>query len=266
MRFEGKLRVIVISSVVVICSAMLFVLIWIRDSMPLGYQILVDWLIVLLSILLEVFGISLFLDWLIGFGRKRRLEPRRQIALRRLFIAISRDLYISLARYNKTGEPLTEEEDLRLRAKGMVTPSSNLPLDRYILQVVNAIQFASKDIMGLIDKFENLFEIEFVNDLFQLEATGHRMVSDGEFMQHRVFSKKDDGERIIIAEKVNETFDPMRQQLMELCTEFVVKRIYPQSSSVLKGLIRFYLLNFFVAYYPEICDLVLNGNRMKISS
>ena len=185
--------------------------------------------------------------------------------MRRLFIVISRDLYISLARNNKTGEPLTEEEDLRLRAKGMVTPSSNLPLDRYILQVVNAIQFASKDINGLIDRFENLFEIEFVNDLFQLETIGHRIVSDGEFIQHRFFSKKDEGERIIIAEKLNEIFDPMRQQLMKLCTKFVVKRIYPQSSSDLKELIRFYLLNFFVAYYPKICDLVLKGKRMKIS-
>ncbi|MFW9890052.1 MAG: hypothetical protein ACFFER_17855 [Candidatus Thorarchaeota archaeon] len=264
MRLEGKIRVIAISIIVVVCSGIIFVLMWIRDSMPLGNQVMIDWAVLLLSIFLEVFGISLFLDWLIDSGRRRRLEPRKQIALRRFFTTIARDLYIQLARNNKIGEPLTEDEDIRLREKGIVTPSTNLPLDRYILQLASATESASREIESLVDRFGDLFDIEFVNALFQLGEIGYYIVQDGVFIQTYAKSNRSEQERAEVAEKVNETFDLRRQMLMKACTDFIVTRIYPQSSSSLIGKIRFYLLNFFVAYYPEICDQVLEGKRMKI--
>ena len=266
MKQDEKSWAITIPIMIMICSGTLLVLIWIRDSMVISHQFFVDWLIVLFSILLEVFGISLLLDWLIDLNRKRRLEPRRQIALRRIFTALGRDLYIPLARNNKTGEPLTEEEDIQLRAKGIVTPSTNLALDRYIVQVVIATQSSLREIESLIDKFGDLFGIEFVNDLFQIGEIGYFIIQDGQFIRYYAKSRDDDVERMKTAEKVNETFDPTRRKLMEACAEFIVKRIYPQSSSDLKGKIRFYLLNFFVAYYPEISDIVLEGQRMRIPS
>jgi hypothetical protein len=265
MRLEGKLRVVVISVVIVVCSGILFVLIGIRNSMPLSYQILIDWMIVVLSIFLEVFGISLFLDRLIDSGRRRRLEPRRQIALRRLFTALGRDLFIQLARINTIDELLTEEEDQRLGAKGMVTPSTNLPLYKYISQLAATTQLASKEIESLIVRFEDIFEIEFVNDIFQLVEDAYFIVQNGIFIRYHVIPKEDETERIKVAEKLNETFDPQRRKLMQVCTEFIVKRIYPQSSTSLKKKIRWHLLNFYVGYNPEICDLILEGKRMKVS-
>ena len=265
MRLEGKLRVVVIFGVVVVCSGILLVLISIRVSMPLSYQILVDWTIVVLSILLEVFGISVFLDWLIDVGRKRRLEPRRQIALQRLFTAVGRDLFIPLARINTTDAPLTEKEDQRLGAKGMVTPSTNFQMHKYILHVAAATRLGLKGIERLIDRFGNLFGIEFVNDLFQLGDIAYHIVQEGVFIGYHVMPREDEAEKIEIAERVNERVGPLRLKLMTACTDFIVKRIYPQSSTSLKKKIRWHLLNFYVGYNPEICDLVLEGKRMKVS-
>lgn len=265
MRLEGKLRVVVIFIVVVVCSGILLVLICIRDSIPLGNQIPVDWVIMLTGIFLEVFGISLFLDWLIDFGRKRRLEPRRQIALQRLFTAVGRDLFLPLARINTTNAPLTEKEDQRLSAKGMVTPSTNLPMHKYILHVAAATRLGSKGIERLIDRFGDLFGIEFVNDLFQLGDTAYHIVQEGVFIGYHVMPREDEAEKIEIAERVNERVDPLRLKLMTACTDFIVKRIYPQSPTGLKDKIRWHLLNFYVGYNPEICDLVLEGKRMKVS-
>jgi hypothetical protein len=229
-------------------------------------QVVIDWMIVVLSVFLEVFGISLFLEWLIDTRRKRRLEPRRQIALRRILTAVGRDLFIQLARENSIDKRLTEEEDIRLSANGKVTPSTNLPLHNYILQLAGATSAASKAIENLIDIFGEIFEIEFVNNLFQLIENANLIIQSGEFIRYQVIPKEDETEKAKIVETVNESFDPLRLKLMQSCTEFIVKRIYPQSSTSIKNLIQFHLLNFYVGYYPEICDLVLEGKRMKIST
>ncbi|MFW9798542.1 MAG: hypothetical protein ACFFE2_16000 [Candidatus Thorarchaeota archaeon] len=258
-------RAIAIVSTVLFCSITILTLIWIKGLVTPGYQFVIDWMIILMSIFLEVFGISLFLDWLINLNRNKRLEPRQQIALRRLFTVLNRDLYISLARNNETETPLTEEEDLQLRAKGIVTPSTNYPLDRYLLHIAITTQSAIRLLGQLVDRFWDLFEIEFVNDLFLIAEIASRIVEDGIFVQNQVKIEKNEAVRIKVAEKVNETFNLFRLQLMRFCTEFIVKRIYPLSSIELKQLIRFHLLNFHVHYNSRLCDLVLDGKRMKPS-
>ncbi|MFQ5833144.1 MAG: hypothetical protein ACE5H4_10605 [Candidatus Thorarchaeota archaeon] len=225
---------------------------------------MINWIIIVWSILLEVFGISLVLNWLIESGRERRLEPRHQIALRRLFTAVGRDSFLELARINAVDEQLPEEEQLRLRAKGMVLPATNFPLDKYILQMAARVQLSSKEIENLIDRFGDLFEIEFLNDLFQLGEIAYYIIQDAIFLKSQAHREKDETVLIRVAEKVNETFDLHRLKMMQSCTKFIVERIHPQASTDLQAMIRWHLLNFYVGYYPEICDLVLKGTRMKI--
>ncbi|GAH34822.1 unnamed protein product, partial [marine sediment metagenome] len=161
---------------------------------------------------------------------------------------------------------LSEKEDIRLAADGKVTPSTNLPLYKYIIQLGSVAHRASRTIENLIDIFGDIFEIEFVNNLFQLIENANFITQSGDFIKYHVIPKDDETERDKIAETVNESFDPMRLKLMQSCTEFIVKKIYPQSSISIKKFIQFHLLNFYVGYCPEICDLVLEGKRMKVSN
>ncbi|MFW9843000.1 MAG: hypothetical protein ACFFEV_00310 [Candidatus Thorarchaeota archaeon] len=263
---NGKIRGLLVASIIIGSSLSLFYLILLRSTLTITFsQVLCDWLVNILIVLLEVFGISLLLNWMIESTRKRRSEPRQQIAVRRLFTVLGRDLYIQLARNNKTGEPLPEKEDLLLREKGIVTPSTNLQLDKYLLHIATITHSAIRNIEQLIGQFGDLFEIEFVNELFQLGEIGYYLIQDGGIIKHHIIPIKDDEKRIECAETIFKTFDPLRKQLMKACTIIIVNRLYPLSSPSLQNKIRFYLLNFFTAYYPKICDTILNGKRMKIS-
>ena len=261
-----KVRGFLITTTIIGSGLSLLYLLQLRNTLTTNLsQVYCDWLIDILIILLEVFGISLLLSWMIESSRKRRSEPRRQVALRRLFIVLGRDLYIQLARNNKTGEPLPEKEDILLRKKGIVTPSTNLQLDKYLLHIAIIVDFAIKNIEQLLDQFGDLFEIEFVNEFFQLGEIGYYLVQDGEIVKYHLTPIKDNTKRIEYAETIFKTFDPLRKQLMKACAILIVNQLYPLSSPSLQGKIRFYLLNFFTAYYPEICDIILKGKRMKIS-
>ena len=228
------------------------------------HTVILDWGITVTSIFLEVCGISLLLDWLLAVQREHRLEPQRQIALRRFFTAIGRNLFIELARINSPNKPLTKEDEIQLAAQGKVTPATNLPLHRYLVRLSDVTQHAVREIERLVDRFGGLFEPEFTNDLFQITEMGHHLIESGLFVKEWALSETDETRLRQVAERVNETFELVRRMLMRQCTLFVVKRLYPLANPNLQGLIRFHLLNFYVGYFPEICDIILRGERLPV--